>query len=66
MKQFNRFLCLMMAFVMIALALAACGGEEPQDTTPAVTTDGNTTAPTTTAPTTTAPTGNETTCKQRV
>ena len=62
MKQFKRLLCLVLAVVMFALALASCGGEEPQDTTPAVTTNGDTTtAPTTTAPTTTAPTGNETT-----
>ena len=62
MKHFKRLLCLVLAVVMFALALASCGGEEPQDTTPPVTTNGDTTtAPTTTAPTTTAPTGNETT-----
>ena len=32
MKHFKRLLCLMLALLMIALALAACGGnEEPKD-----------------------------------
>ena len=62
MKQFNRFLCFVMALVTLALCVASCGGEEPQETDPPVTTVGETTtAPTTTVPTTTAPTGNETT-----
>ena len=62
MKQFNRFLCFVMALVTLALCVAACGAEEPQETEPPVTTVGETTTvPTTTAPTTTSPTGNETT-----
>ena len=58
MKKLSRLLCLLLALVMCVGILAACGGDDPEDTTKA---PGTTKAPTSsTAPTTTAAPGGTT------